>query len=158
MGYLPIYSIFIDMIDEPLLYHFQGMLRWTAKPLNVESVRSFFETEDAETIFNKPIDVIQGIYNLAISDEKIEEQGMIRLSKTGEMKWSKLNSESIVHWAEANKKLKKYMEKLYQENTVNMYEKYLCEGKLKICINPLFSSACHYKLWYRYKPVPAFFI
>lgn len=132
LGYLPIYSVFIDMIDEPLLYHFQGMLRWTGKPVDIKAFESFCETEDMDTIFNRPIDVIRGlhdekvirllqlkwqIYGTAFSDEKIETEGVIGFSKSGDMKWSRLNSESILRWAQANGKLKKFMEKLYQDNT-----------------------------------------
>lgn len=135
LGYLPLYSIFIDAIDEPLLYHFQGMLRWTGKLLNIESVRSFCEAEDAETIFNKPIDVIQGIYDekmlsllnlkweiygLIFSDAKIEKEGVIKFSKSGSMNWSRLNSESVLRWAQANTALKEYTVSLYQQYTRNM--------------------------------------
>lgn len=135
LGYLPIYSIFIDMVDEPLLYHFQGMLRWTGKPLNMEAVRSFCETEDAETIFNKPIDAIQGIYDekmlrllnlrweiygVIFAEAKIEKEGVIKFSKNGSMKWDKLNSESILRWAQANRELKEYVANLYQQYTRDM--------------------------------------
>lgn len=135
LGYLPIYSIFIDMIDEPVLYHFQGMLRWNGKQCDMEKFRSFCTTEDAETIFNKSIDVIQGIYDnkicqllelrweiygVVFSDDKVEKEGIIRFSKSGDMSWSGLNSDSILRWAQAHTGLKKYIEQLYRDNTSNM--------------------------------------
>lgn len=135
LGYLPIYSIFIDMIDEPLLYHFQGMLRWTGKKSNMEALYTFCETEDAETIFNKPIDIIQGIYDekmlrlmelkwevygLMISDDKIEKEGIVTFSKTGNMSWGKLRSESVLRWSQAHADLKKYLQALYHHHTNNI--------------------------------------
>lgn len=135
LGYLPIYSLFIDMIGEPLLYHFQGMLRWTGKTINIKSVTAFCERQDAETIFNRPIDVIRGvhdekilkllelrweIYGVVFSDENIEKEGIISFPKSGAMKWTTLTSESILRWSQANAELKKYIERVYHQNITEM--------------------------------------